>query len=158
EWWASVVVHQDVGLWTGTEQRRLSLRRRHIGHDRRHVGAGREPQFLRCCRDRLVVAPVDDDVATGLREGKGAGAAKAAARGTHNGLAAGNSEIHGSIRALVGKKTMAIVHVRPRAMFIPAAALNRKLPSLLALPAGPWRRYRPLRCSPRPITRCRPRP
>ena len=40
--------------------------------------------------------PVDDDLAAGLSERKGAAAPEPAARGTDDGLTAGNSEIHGS--------------------------------------------------------------
>ena len=45
----------------------------------------------------LGVAPVEDDLAAGLRERKGAGAAEPAARGADDGLAAANSEIHDDV-------------------------------------------------------------
>ena len=45
--------------------------------------------------ERLAVAAVDDDLATGLREARGAGAAEPLARRADDGLAAGDAEIHG---------------------------------------------------------------
>ena len=66
---AGIVVHQDVGLRAGGEQRGLAVRRRDVGHHRDDLGAGR----LARVRPRvplrvLAVAAVDHDLAAGLRQ------------------------------------------------------------------------------------------
>src|SRR5262249_1145639 len=89
------VVHENVRLRAGAEQRPLARGRGDVAGDRGHLGAGRLPHFGGGGIEALAVAPVDDDVAARLREREGTRAAKPAARGTDNRLAAGNSEIHG---------------------------------------------------------------
>ena len=68
---------------------------RDVGHDRDHLGAGRLGDLGGGRLRSSPVAPVDHDLAAGLRQLERAGAAEPAARGADDGLAAGDAEIHG---------------------------------------------------------------
>jgi hypothetical protein len=59
-----------------------------------YVRAARLAQVSGGRLKRFVVAPVDNDLTTCLRERERAGAAKPSARGAHDCFASGNSEIH----------------------------------------------------------------
>ena len=91
---AGIVVDQDVRLRAGREQRLLAVGRGDVGHDRDDLAAGRLAQFGGGRGRAVAVAPVDHHLAAGLRQRLGAGAAEPAARGTDDGLAAGNAKIH----------------------------------------------------------------
>ena len=92
---ARVVVHQDVRLRTGAQQRRLAFGGGDVGLHGGHLGAGCLAKLGRGLLQRLAVPPIDGHVAARFRQRARTGAAEPAARGTDDGLAAGNSEIHG---------------------------------------------------------------
>ena len=94
---AGIVVDQDVGLRAGGEQRLLAFGSRDIGDDRDDLGAGTLREFGGSGLQLLGVAPVDHHLAAGFRQCARAGLAEPAARCADDGLAAGNSEIHGSL-------------------------------------------------------------
>jgi hypothetical protein len=91
---AGIVVDQNVRLGTGLEQRLLTLRRSDVGGDRDDLGAGRLAEFGGGGGEALAVAAVDHDLAAGLGERLGAGAAEPAARCADDRLAAGDAEVH----------------------------------------------------------------
>jgi len=87
--------HQDVRLRTGAQQRRLAFGGGDVGLHGGHLGVGCLAKLGRGLLQRLAVPPIDGHVAARFRQGARTGAAEPAARGTDDGLAAGNSEIHG---------------------------------------------------------------
>jgi hypothetical protein len=92
---ARIVVDQDIRLRTGGEQRLVAFRRRHVGGDRGDLGAGRLGDFGGGGLKPLGVATVDYHLAAGFSQRACAGLAQPAAGRADDGLAAGNSEIHG---------------------------------------------------------------
>ena len=94
---ARVVVHQDVGLRTGREQRRLTLRGRDVGLHGNDGGPGRLSQFAGGRFERLAVAAVDHDLAAGLRQRHRAAAPEAAARCADDRLAALDPQFHADL-------------------------------------------------------------
>ena len=94
EWRAGIVVHQDVRLGAGGEQRLLAFRRGDIGHHRRDLGAGRLAQFVGGGGKAIFVEAVDHHLAAGLGQAVGAGAAEPAAGSANDRLAARNPKVH----------------------------------------------------------------
>jgi hypothetical protein len=95
EWGTRIVVHQDVGLRTGAQQRRLPLRGGDIRLHGGYLGAGCLAKLGGGLLQGLAVPAIDGHLAARFSQGARAGAAEPAAGGTDDGLAAGNSEIHG---------------------------------------------------------------
>ena len=91
---AGIVIDQNIGLRAGGEQRLLAFRRGDIGHHRRDLGAGRLAQFLGGGGEAILVEAVDHDLAAGLGQAVGAGAAEPAARRANDRLAARNPKVH----------------------------------------------------------------
>ena len=93
-----IVVDQDVGVGTGGQQRLLTFRCRDVGDHRDHFGAGDTWRFPR--RWLPASSPSRPLITTSQPasgQGARAGFAEPAARSADDGLAAGNSEIHGAL-------------------------------------------------------------
>ena len=95
EWGTRIVVHQDVGLRTGAEQRRLPVGGGDIRLHGGHLGAGCLAKLGGGLLQVLAVPAIDGHLAARFSQSARAGAPEPTAGGTDDGLAAGNSEIHG---------------------------------------------------------------
>jgi hypothetical protein len=91
---AGIVIHQDVRLGAGGEQRLLAIGRSDIRGNGSDLGAGRLAQLVGGGGKAIFVEAVDHHLAAGLGQAVGAGATEPAARCAHDRLAARNPKVH----------------------------------------------------------------
>jgi hypothetical protein len=103
---AGIIVDQDVRLRAGGEQRLLAIGSRNVGDNRDDFGAGDARKFGGSGLQLPGVTPVDHHLATGFCQCACTGLSKTTARCTDDGLAAGDSEIHGSLITVTMSKTV----------------------------------------------------